>query len=93
MKKGLKREPLKIENGWKFEDIEMIQASCGHEITGEWLESEEGLTLVKGYAKDGSRCIEEMVVCPKCLKWYRKHRLTTNQPIKWLKKGNIKKEV
>jgi hypothetical protein len=52
-----------------------IWATCGHQISSEWMSSGEGDIATKGHTKEGRRCINYQVVCSKCKKWWEEEKL------------------
>ena len=50
-----------------------LWGTCGHRITGKELEH-NGISI-KEYDETGRQVVCSMVVCDKCLKWWKKRKL------------------
>jgi len=76
-----------------------IIATCGHEISLDWFESDKGKICVEDTDRELNDCVSYLLVCPKCLEWYEKEGLiikenkSTRRPQPILKKMIKLKEV
>jgi hypothetical protein len=70
-------------------------ATCGHEIGLRWFHDKDSVIHIKEFSREGQRAVSQMVVCPRCRKFYGKHRLIledTKAEREWLKQRRPSKK-